>query len=163
MLIQKGIAALVSILLPIVEIKNWLELQQLLDQAIKSAPDSAATFVLLNSILYHFKAPKELYSYLLNALKTPHLADEAIKCVTSVVESQDIDGSFAIEFIKIWEQSNWPEEVSLIAMEVLTTIVDRKIKVADDVTIWVCDKIIGNRKLSNRFRTAGCDYLFALV
>lgn len=96
LLIHKGIATLISILLPIVEITNWVELQQLLDQAIKSAPDSAATFVLLNSILYHFKAPKELYSYLLNALKTPHLADEAIKCVTSVVESQDIDGSFAI-------------------------------------------------------------------
>ena len=58
LLIQKGIAALISILLPVVEIKNWLELQQLLDQAIKSAPESAATFVLINSILYHFKAPK---------------------------------------------------------------------------------------------------------
>lgn len=58
LLVQKGIATLISILLPIVEIKNWGELQQLLDQAIKSAPNSAATFVLLNSILYHFKAPK---------------------------------------------------------------------------------------------------------
>ncbi len=163
LLVQKSIANLISILLPVVEIKNWLELQQLLDQAVKSSPDSAATFVLLNSILYHFKAPKELFTYLLNALKTPHLAEEAIKCVTSVVESQDIDASFAVEFIKIWEQSSWPEEVSLVAMEVLTTMVDRKIKVADDVTIWVCDKIISNRKLSNRFRTAGCDYLFSLA
>ena len=58
LLVQKGIATLISILLPIVEIKNWSELQQLLDQAVKSAPNSAATFVLLNSILYHFKAPK---------------------------------------------------------------------------------------------------------
>jgi len=58
LLVQKGIATLISILLPVVEIKNWGELQQLLDQAIKSAPNSAATFVLLNSILYHFKAPK---------------------------------------------------------------------------------------------------------
>lgn len=42
-------------------------------------------------------------------------------------------------------------------------MVDRKIRVADDVTIWVCDKIISNKKLSNRFRTAGCDYLFSLA
>jgi len=48
-------------------------------------------------------------------------------------------------------------------MEVLTTMLERKVKVADDVTIWVCEKIVGNRKLSNRFRTAGCDYLFSLV
>lgn len=48
-------------------------------------------------------------------------------------------------------------------MEVLTTMADRKIKLLDDVTIWVCDKIISNRKLSNRFRTAGCDYLFSLA
>lgn len=85
LLIQKGIATLISLLLPVVEIKNWVELQQLLDEAMKAAPDSAATFVLLNSILYHFKAPKELYSFLLNALKTPNLVDEAIKCVNSVV------------------------------------------------------------------------------
>jgi hypothetical protein len=90
LLVQKGIATLISMLLPIVEIKNWGELQVLLDQAIKSAPSSAATFVLLNSILYHFKAPKELYGYLLNALHSPALAEEAIKCVVSVVESQDV-------------------------------------------------------------------------
>jgi hypothetical protein len=108
LLIQKGIASLISILLPVVDIKNWTELQQLLDEALKSAPNSAATFVLLNSILYHFKAPKELYVFLLNSLKTPNLVEEAIKCVNSVVESQDIDASLAVEFIKIWEQSDWP-------------------------------------------------------
>lgn len=69
LLVQKGIATLISILLPIVEIKNWVELQTLLDEAIRSAPESAATFVLLNSLLYHFKPPKELYLYLFNALK----------------------------------------------------------------------------------------------
>jgi hypothetical protein len=163
LLIQRGIATLISLLLPVVEIKNWAELQQLLDQALQSAPESAATFVLINSILYHFKAPRELYSFLLNALRTPSLVEEAIKCVNSVVESQDIDGSLAVEFIKIWEQGSWPEEVSLIAIEVLTTMAERKIKLEDEITIWVCDKIVGNRKLSNRFRTAGCDYLFAFA
>ena len=69
LLVQTGIATLISILLPIVEIKNWVELQGLLDEAIRSAPESAATFVLLNSLLYHFKPPKELYIYLFNALK----------------------------------------------------------------------------------------------
>ena len=44
----------------------------------------------------------------------------------------------------------------------MTTMIDRKTKVADDVTIWVCDKIIGNKKLSDRLRTAGCDYLFSM-
>lgn len=38
LLVQKGIATLISILLPIVEIKNWIELQNLLDEAIRSAP-----------------------------------------------------------------------------------------------------------------------------
>jgi hypothetical protein len=38
LLVQKGIATLISILLPIVEIKNWVELQSLLDEAIRSAP-----------------------------------------------------------------------------------------------------------------------------
>lgn len=38
LLIQKGIATLIGILLPIVELKNWAELQALLEQAIKSAP-----------------------------------------------------------------------------------------------------------------------------
>ena len=71
--IQKGIATLISLLLPVVQIKNWTELQQLLDEALKAAPNNAATFVLLNSILSHFKPPKELYSFLLNALKTPNL------------------------------------------------------------------------------------------
>ena len=100
---------------------------------------------------------------MLNALKTPNLVEEAIKCVNSVVESQDIDGSLAIEFIKIWEQGDWPEEICLVAMEVLTTMIERKVKVADEVTVWVCDKVIGNKKLSNRFRTAGCDYLFSFA
>ena len=48
-------------------------------------------------------------------------------------------------------------------MEVLTTMIERKTKVVDDVTVWVCDKIVGNKKLSNRLRTAGCDYLFAMA
>jgi len=42
-------------------------------------------------------------------------------------------------------------------------MVERKLKLADEVTIWVCDKIVGNRKLSNKFRTAGCDYLFSMT
>ena len=36
-------------------------------------------------------------------------------------------------------------------------------KLPEEVTIWICDKVIGNRKLSNRFRTAGCDYLFSFA
>jgi hypothetical protein len=50
----------------------------------------------LNSLLYHFKPPKELYLYLFNALKMEKLVDEAIKCVNAVAETQDIDPSFAI-------------------------------------------------------------------
>lgn len=38
LLVQRGIATLISILLPVVEIKNWVELQQLLDTAVQSAP-----------------------------------------------------------------------------------------------------------------------------
>ncbi len=73
LLIQKSIATLISILLPIVDIHKWAELQQLLDGAIQTAPNSAATFVLLNSILYHFKAPQPLLMYILNALKIENL------------------------------------------------------------------------------------------
>ncbi len=80
-----------------------------------------------------------------------------------MAETQDIDPSFAVEFIKIWEKASWPEEVSIIALEVLSTLVERKIKLVDDVTIWVCDRIVGNKKLSNRLRTSGCDYLFSLA
>ena len=54
---------------------NWAELKNLLDEAVRSAPNSAATFVLLNSLLYHFKPPKELYGYLINALKIPNLVE----------------------------------------------------------------------------------------
>ena len=84
LVIQRGIATLIGILLPIVELKNWPELQQLLDQAIQSAPDSVATFVLLNNLLYHFKPPKEIYPYLFNALESPNLAEEVMKCILSV-------------------------------------------------------------------------------
>ena len=56
--IQRGIATLIGLLLPVVELKNWVELQTLLDQAIQSDPNSVATFVLLNCLLYHFKPPK---------------------------------------------------------------------------------------------------------
>ena len=94
--IQRGIANLIGLLLPAVELKNWPELQGLLDQAIRSDPNSVATFVLLNCLLYHFKAPKELQAYLFNALKVPNLLDEAIKCVTAVAETQDVDQSLAI-------------------------------------------------------------------
>lgn len=106
--IQRGIANLIGILLPVVELKNWPELQSLLDQALQSDPHSIATFVLLNCLLYHFKAPQQLNNYLFNALKVPNLVDEAIKCVTAVAETQDIDQTLAIELIKLWEQSNWP-------------------------------------------------------
>ncbi len=51
----------------------------------------------------------------------------------------------------------------MIAIEVLTTMVERKIKLADDVTVWLCDKIVGNRKASNRLRAGGCDYLFSFA
>jgi len=135
----------------------------LLDQAIQSAPDSAATFVLLNSILYHFKPPAALYNYLLNALLNEKLAEEAIKCVVAVVETQDSDPGFAVQFVKIWEQAGWAEEISVIACEVLTVMVERRLRLADEVTVWVCDQIIANRKLSNKLRTAGCDYLFSFA
>lgn len=39
-----------------------------------------------------------------------------MKCVVSVVESQDVDASFAVDFIKMWERSDWPEEISLVAV-----------------------------------------------
>lgn len=107
--IQKGVAHLIGMLLPVVELKNWAELQSLLDQALQSDPHSVSTLILLNCLLYHFKAPKELNNYLFNALKQPNLVDEAIKCVVAVVESQDVDQTIAIELIKLWEQSNWPE------------------------------------------------------
>ena len=42
-------------------------------------------------------------------------------------------------------------------------MVERKIRMADDVTIWVCEKIVGNKKMSNKMRTAGCDFLFSLA
>ena len=38
LLVQKGIATLVGLLLPVVELKNWPELQLLVDEAIRSAP-----------------------------------------------------------------------------------------------------------------------------
>ena len=73
--IQRGIATLIGMLLPIVELKNWVELQKLLDEAVQSAPHSIATFVLLDCLLSHFKPPKELYAYLFNALKVPNLVE----------------------------------------------------------------------------------------
>lgn len=86
-----------------------------------------------------------------------------MKCVVAVVQNQDVTSDFAVQLIKIWEQSNWGEEVSLIAMEVLSIMVERKIKLNDQIIIWVCDKIVSNKKLSNRFRTAGCDFLDSLI
>ena len=80
-----------------------------------------------------------------------------------MVETQDIDPSFAVQFIKIWEQAGWAEEISVVACEVLNVMVERKLKLADEVTLWVCDQIISNRKLSNKLRTAGCDYLFSFA
>lgn len=83
--------------------------------------------------------------------------------MVAVAETQDIDPGFAVQFIKIWEQAGWGEEISRVACEVLTVMVERRLKLADDVTIWVCDRIIGNRKLSNKLRTTGCDYLFSFA
>lgn len=40
---------------------------------------------------------------------------------------------------------------------------ERRFKLPDDVTFWICEKIIGNRKVSNRLRTAGCDFLFSVA
>ena len=51
----------------------------------------------------------------------------------------------------------------MIAIEVLNTMIERKIRLADEVTFWVCDRIITNKQLSNKFRTAGCDYLFSFT
>ena len=89
------------------------------------------------------------------------LVDEAMKCIIAVVETQDIDASFASELIKIWEQSQWTEDISLQAFDVLNTMCERKFKIPEEVTFWVCDKVIANRKASNRLRSAGCDYLFS--
>lgn len=105
---------------------------------MKSAPESVATFLLLNNILYHFKASPQIYQYLLNALSNPRLAEEAMRCVVAVAESQDIDPAFATSFVKIWENSNWPEDISLIAVEVMTVLVERKIRLEDEVMIWIC-------------------------
>lgn len=58
LVIQRGIATLIGLLLPVVELDNWSELKNLLDEALRSAPESVATFVLLNCLLYHFKPPK---------------------------------------------------------------------------------------------------------
>ncbi len=59
------------------------------------------------------------------------LVDEAIKCVNAVVETQDIDPSFAIELIKIWEQQQWAEDLSLQAFEILNTMCERRFKIPD--------------------------------
>jgi hypothetical protein len=42
-------------------------------------------------------------------------------------------------------------------------MVERRFKIPDEVTYWVCDKVIANKKLSNKLRTAGCDYLFTIA
>jgi hypothetical protein len=42
-------------------------------------------------------------------------------------------------------------------------MVERRFKISEEVTFWVCDKIIANKKLSNKLRTAGCDYLFTIT
>ena len=63
----------------------------------------------------------------------------------------------------MWEGGNWTEESGQLAMEVLTTMVERRMKMQDEVTTWVCDRIVGNRSLSRKMRTSGCDYLFALA
>jgi len=56
-------------------LKNWVDLQNLLDQAVSTASHEVATFVLLNCLLYHFKPDKSLYVYLFNALKVPKLVN----------------------------------------------------------------------------------------
>lgn len=42
-------------------------------------------------------------------------------------------------------------------------MVERRFKIPDEVTYWVCDKVIANKKVSNKLRTAGCDYLFTIA
>lgn len=43
--------------------------------AMKSAPESVATLLLLNNIMYHLKANAQIYQYLLNGLNNPHIAE----------------------------------------------------------------------------------------
>ena len=71
MLVKRSIAVLVGVLMPAVGVSKWPELQQLLEQALQTSPDSKATFVLLNSVVPHMKPPPTLFQYLLKALATP--------------------------------------------------------------------------------------------
>lgn len=87
--IQKGIGTLVGQLVPVVELMNWPELQQMFQQNLASTPDSPATLVLLYSLLYHFTPPPMIGAYLLKCLQQEKLVGYALKCLVAIVESQD--------------------------------------------------------------------------
>jgi hypothetical protein len=87
--IQKGIGNLVGQLLPVIELKNWPELQQMFEHNLAKTPDSPATLVLLYSLLYHFTPPPIINSYLIKCLQQEKLIDYALKCLVAIVESQD--------------------------------------------------------------------------
>ncbi len=89
--------------------------------------------------------------------------DEAIKCVNAVVETQDVEPGFALMLIQTFQEQRWGEDIALQVFDILNTMCERRFKIPEEVTIWVCDKIIANRKASNKLRTAGCDYLFSIA
>lgn len=73
--VQKGIGILIGSLVSVVQFNKWPELKNLLEQALMSAPESPATLILLNTLLYHFTPPDQLYDYLLKAMGNPNLTE----------------------------------------------------------------------------------------
>jgi hypothetical protein len=65
---------LIGILLPIIELKNWQDLQILFEQTLSKAPNSVATLVLLQGLLYHFNPPQAIINYLIQSLNVENLA-----------------------------------------------------------------------------------------
>lgn len=56
---------------------------------LAKTPDSPATLILLYGLLYHFKPPPIINSYLYKCLQDPRLVEYALKCLVVIVETQD--------------------------------------------------------------------------
>lgn len=120
--------------------------------------------MLLYSLLYHFTPPPVISSYLLKCLQVEKLVDYALKCLVAIVETQDMyDDELAVVLVAGWENRNYQEDQAFKIIEVFTAMAEKRGKVKPEVIVWVCRKIVREKRLPEKLRICGVDFLFTVM
>jgi hypothetical protein len=73
------------------------------------------------------------------------------------------DDELAVVLVAGWENRNYQEDQAFKIIEVFTAMAEKRGKVKPEVIVWVCRKIVREKRLPEKLRICGVDFLFTVM